>query len=88
MKKRTVYFTYIVRCADGTFYTGMTWNILQRMKQHNGELAGGAKYTKIRRPVILQYFEEHETYKLAAQRENQLKKYSHKKKMMLCINKD
>jgi putative endonuclease len=79
-----IYFTYIVKCADGTYYTGKTPNLLKRIKQHNGELAGGAKYTKIRRPVILHYFEEHVSNKLAVRREFELKKLTHKKKENLC----
>lgn len=87
MKYHPVYFTYIVQCADGTYYTGKTWNLEHRLKQHNGELSGGALYTKIRRPVILQYFEEHLSHKIAAQREGEIKKLSHKEKGELCLTK-
>jgi putative endonuclease len=80
MTDYSVYFTYIVKCADGTYYTGKTPNLLKRIKQHNGELAGGAKYTKIRRPVILHYFEEYGSNKLAVRREFTLKKLTHKEK--------
>jgi putative endonuclease len=88
MSKHPVYFTYIVLCADGTYYTGKTWNLEQRLKQHNGELRGGARYTKIRRPVMLKYFEEHISHTIAAQRECEIKKLSHKEKQQLCfVNK-
>lgn len=44
---------YLVRCADDTFYCGVTSNLERRINQHNGKLAGGAKYTRNRRPVAL-----------------------------------
>ena len=47
------YFVYIVECSDGTLYTGITTDITRRLKEHNGVLAGGAKYTSARRPVKL-----------------------------------
>ncbi len=77
----------MVYCADGTYYTGKTFNLVRRMRQHNGELAGGAKYTKARRPVLLKYFEEHDSNKTAAYRESQLKKLTHKQKENLCSAK-
>lgn len=84
MSAHTSYFTYIVQCADGTYYTGKTWNLAQRIRQHNGELSGGARYTKIRRPVTLTYFEEYQSHTLAARRECEIKKLSHRKKEHLC----
>ena len=48
-------YTYIVRCADGTLYTGWTNDLKKRIKAHNA--GKGAKYTKTRRPVELVYFE-------------------------------
>lgn len=44
-------YVYILRCADGTYYTGWTTDMDKRIKAHNGEMAGGAKYTRARRPV-------------------------------------
>lgn len=85
MATHSVYFTYIVLCADGTYYTGKTWNLVKRIRQHNGELSGGARYTKIRRPVELKYFEEHISHALAARREYEIKKLSHNEKELLCI---
>ena len=46
-------YTYIVRCADGTLYTGWTNDLKKRIKAHNS--GKGAKYTKTRRPVELVY---------------------------------
>ena len=86
MSDHPVYFTYIVQCADGTYYTGKTWNLEHRLKQHNGDISGGARYTKIRRPVVLKYFETYKAHNQAAQRESVIKKFSHKKKERLCQN--
>ena len=49
-------YTYIVKCADGTLYTGWTNCWQKRMKEHN-EVKNGAKYTKTKRPVTLVYYE-------------------------------
>ena len=45
----------MVTCADGTFYTGITTDVDRRLRQHNGKIVGGAKYTAVRRPVVLSY---------------------------------
>ena len=44
---------YLLTCADGTFYCGVTNDLPRRLDMHNGKLAGGAKYTRGRRPVAL-----------------------------------
>lgn len=85
MSQHSVYYIYIVLCADGTFYTGKTWNLENRLKQHNGELSGGARYTKTRRPVMLKYFESYSAHKLAAKRESEIKKFSHREKENMCL---
>lgn len=51
-----MYFVYIVKCADGTYYTGITNNLEKRMLSHNNSRLG-AKYTRARRPVELVYKE-------------------------------
>jgi putative endonuclease len=53
------WFVYMLRCADGTFYTGVTTDLIRRVAEHNGAGAKGkgAKYTKVRRPVVLAYSE-------------------------------
>jgi putative endonuclease len=78
------YFSYIVKCADGTYYSGSTSDIQRRIRQHNGELAGGAKYTRGRRPVTLGYIEEFATQQQAAKREHEFKQLTHKQKGKLC----
>ncbi len=44
---------YLLRCADNTLYCGVTTDLARRVRQHNGEMAGGARYTRARRPVTL-----------------------------------
>ncbi len=82
------YFTYIVQCSDGTYYIGIAKDIELRLKQHNGEEKGGAKYTRGRRPVKLKYIEKHTSHSEAASREYNLKKLSRNKKAQLVKSKD
>lgn len=49
----TAWSVYLLRCADGTLYCGTTTDVARRLAMHNGLLAGGAKYTRGRRPVTL-----------------------------------
>ena len=49
-------YTYILRCSDGSLYTGWTNDLEKRVRAHNE--GRGAKYTKSRRPVVLAYYEE------------------------------
>ena len=44
---------YLLLCADGTLYCGVTTDVRRRLDEHNGLRAGGAKYTRGRRPVRL-----------------------------------
>ena len=67
-------YTYIVRCKDGTLYTGWTNNLERRMKIHNS--GKGAKYTRSRGPVKLVYYEIFETKKEAMKREYKIKRMS------------
>lgn len=77
-------FTYLLKCADGTFYAGSCQDLDKRLKQHNGIIKGGAKYTRGRQPVTLVYSETYKTTTEAMQREYQLKKLPREKKMALC----
>ena len=47
------WWVYLLGCADGTLYTGVATDVSRRVRQHNGELAGGPRYTRGRRPVRL-----------------------------------
>lgn len=74
-------YTYIVQCADGTFYTGWTTNLAARMTAHNA--GTGARYTRSRRPVALIYYELQPNESLARKREWAIKHMSRKAKEML-----
>ena len=74
-------YTYIVRCADGTFYTGWTTDVERRVKCHND--GKGAKYTRPRLSVELVYFEVFETKEEAMRREAAIKKLSRERKELL-----
>lgn len=77
-------YTYIVKCSDGTFYTGWTNNLEKRMEAHNA--GSGAKYTKPRRPVELVYYEMFQTKEEAMRREYEIKQLSRKEKLELAGN--
>lgn len=79
-------YTYIVRCADDTLYTGWTNNLEKRIAMHNEKK--GAKYTKSRTPVELVYFECFETKEEAMSREFHIKKLSRKEKLDLIKDPD
>lgn len=70
--------TYMLRCSDGTLYTGWTNNIEKRLKAHNA--GKGGKYTRVRTPVELVYLEEHETKQEAMSREVKIKRLTRKEK--------
>lgn len=83
-------YTYIVRCRDGSLYTGWTNNLEKRLKDHNS--GRGAKYTKSRRPVLLAYYEEFATKEEAMRREWEIKQMKRQEKILLiqeqgCIEK-
>ncbi|GAA6823774.1 GIY-YIG nuclease family protein [Staphylococcus sp. 18_1_E_LY] len=75
------HYVYIVKCKDGSLYTGYAKDVEQRVKKHN--LGQGAKYTKNRRPVKLVYQEIHDTKSSALKREYEIKTYSRNKKLQL-----
>lgn len=68
------YIVYILRCADGTLYTGITNDLVKRLKQHNA--GAGAKYTRGRAPVKLAYKETGFSRSAALCREAAIKKLS------------
>ncbi len=71
------HFTYILRCADGSLYTGYTTDVHRRLAEHNGKGSGkGAKATRMKRPVALVYFECHSSKQAAMSREWHIKHYS------------
>jgi putative endonuclease len=65
------WYVYIVRCADGTLYTGISNDVERRVAQHNE--GKGARYTRGRRPVSLAYVEEAASKSAASKREAAIK---------------
>ena len=74
------YFVYILRCIDGSLYTGITWNLKKRVGEHN---LGLSNYTKPKIPVKLIYFEDCNDKISAAKREKEIKGWSRQKKLNL-----
>lgn len=84
MMERKKNYTYMVRCRDGSLYTGWTNDLEKRIQAHNQ--GTGAKYTKTRRPVELVYYEEYESKIRAMQREYEIKQLPKKKKEEMVSN--
>lgn len=76
------HYTYILLCADDTLYIGATNNLDKRLHEHNNSKQG-AHYTKIRRPVVLRYFEEFETLGESRKREAEIKRLKRQEKLEL-----
>lgn len=82
---KEVSYTYIVECGDGTFYTGWTNHLEERIQCHNE--GRGAKYTRSRLPVRLVYYEVYETKQEAMKREYAIKQLKRKDKLLLIRKK-
>lgn len=78
------YFAYLVRCSDNSLYAGYTNNLEKREFAHNE--GKGARYTRMRRPVKIVYFEEFKNRDEAMKREYQLKHLNKKQKERLIIS--
>lgn len=76
-----MFYTYMVKCNDGTLYTGYTTDLDKRIKTHNKGL--GAKYTRGRLPVRLVYFESFTNKSQAMKREYSIKQLSRREKLQL-----
>ncbi|MCQ9205277.1 MAG: GIY-YIG nuclease family protein [Omnitrophica bacterium] len=75
------WYTYIIQCRDGTFYTGITNNLKRRICEHNsGE---GCRYTRCRYPVKLIHSEKYLTRAKALKREAHIKALPRNKKSVL-----
>ncbi len=68
-----MYYVYMLECADGTLYTGITTDLERRIEEHNSS-EKGAKYTRSRRPVSLVHHECFENRSDASKREYYIKK--------------
>lgn len=76
---------YIIECADGSLYTGVTTDLKKRIARHNQGLA--SKYTRARKPVILKYTEIFNDKIPAMRREAEIKKLSRGNKLEIIYNK-
>ncbi|MGN8763427.1 GIY-YIG nuclease family protein [Hornefia butyriciproducens] len=74
-------YTYILRCGDGSFYTGWTNNLEKRLEAHNA--GRGGRYTRSRLPVKLVYYESFDTKNEAMRREAAIKKLTRQEKEKL-----
>jgi putative endonuclease len=77
------WYVYILRCVDGTLYTGVTRDLERRLAQHNGESGGGPRYTRGRRPVALLWSEAAADRSSAQRREATIKQLSRAAKLRL-----
>ena len=73
---------YILKCSDGSLYTGSTVDLVKRIKEHN-EQKNGAKYTRARRPVKLVHKEGYKSLSKARAREAEIKRMSRAQKLAL-----
>ena len=76
------WYVYILRCGDGTLYTGVTDDVQRRLAAHRA--GKGAKYTRGRGPLELAYTEEQPDRSAALRREIQVKKLTRRQKLELC----
>lgn len=74
-------YVYMVRCADGSFYTGWTIDLEARLQAHND--GRGARYTRGRRPVRLVYWESHPSRSEAQRREAKVRRLRRDRKEAL-----
>ena len=84
--ERKQYYTYMVRCADGSLYTGYTTDLDKRVEAHNS--GKGAKYTNSRRPVMLVYYETYDAKEEAMSREWHIKQLDKKQKEQLILQQN
>ena len=82
------YWVYIVRCADGTLYTGIATDVERRVGEHNGEKPNGARYTSARRPVSLVFRAAFASRSEACKEEFRIKQLSRAEKDLLIAAAD
>ncbi len=77
-----MWYIYILECADGTLYTGITTDVNKRIVKHNK--GKGAKYTRARLPVKLRVYFEAEDRSKASKEEYRIKQLTREQKLKLC----
>lgn len=83
---KRAYWVYILKCADGSFYTGVSNDLDRRMDEHS-ESDFLNEYTRTRKPLTLVYYKEFEDIKEAIVREKQIKTWRRAKKQALIEGK-
>jgi putative endonuclease len=84
LKRKPAWTVYILRCADGSLYTGITRDVARRVEEHNSSRLLAARYTRSRRPVVLVYQEKAATRSAASKREYRIKRMARGDKLKLC----
>ena len=79
-----MWYLYILRCGDGTLYTGITTDVERRLEEHRQ--GRGAKYTRGRGPLTLVYQEKCTSHSHALRRETKIKAMRREEKKRLCEN--
>ena len=82
-ESKEMHYIYLVRCSDDSLYCGWTTDLKRRIDAHNGDIPGGAKYTRGRRPVTLVYAESFHQKQEAQRREYAIKRMTKTKKLRL-----
>lgn len=82
-RAQSQWYVYLLCCADNTFYAGVTTDCKRRVREHNGLIKGGARYTQARRPVELVWSEPCADRSSACKREAQIKKLKRAQKELL-----
>lgn len=85
LKRKSKHFVYIIECSDGTYYTGYTNNIENRIKRHNAGFA--SKYTRAKLPVRLVWKREYRYFKRAFLTEKRIKQLTRRQKQSLVKGK-
>jgi len=76
-----VWYVYVLLCADHSLYCGITIDLKKRLRQHNGEIKGGAKYTRGRGPHRIVFIKKAMNRSIASKLEYQFKQLSRKNKI-------
>lgn len=87
IKESPTWFLYMIRCANGHLYTGVTTDVLRRFSEHQGGSAKSAKYLRGKGPLTLVYSETVGNRSDALKREIAVKKLSRTKKLALIEEK-
>lgn len=76
-----MHYVYVLRCGDGSLYTGYTTDVDRRLEQH--QTGTGAKYTRGRGPFEVEHVEEYTTQSAAMSREHEIKQLTRENKEQL-----